>query len=252
VQDFVDEINERYSFLQKILLNKINTDDMVSINKCSGGKVSVIGMIKTVEEKDDTFVMEIEDTTGSIKTVAQKEQGKNINKDDVVAISGNVNNKILFATKIVFPDVPLRQPNKSELPTKVSFFANHDFSKMPEFDSDYAILYNCENVERLTKEKPFTKLIITGEDSKKTKDPCLLDIDGSVLMLAFGSDPLLVLKKRYIAKNNSFFVVEPVPDIVFTDKTVDSTHENYKGISIVQNFNTVNLNNRTVDKINRP
>lgn len=252
VQDFVDDINDRYSFLQNIILNKINTAEMVSINKCSGGKASVIGMVKSVKKKDTNYVLEIEDTTGSIQIVVPNDYGKKIDKDDVIAVSGNINNKILFADSIVFPDVPLRQPNKSELSTKVGFIANHNFEKCPEIDTDYLILYNCENIEHVSKDLPFVKLIVIGDTTvKATKitSSCLLDIDGVIIMLAIDNDVLRVIRKRYVVQNNAFFGVEPVPDVVFTEKTLDKTQENYKGISIVQNFNVIDLSNREVTNI---
>ena len=253
VQDFVDEINDRYSFLQKILLEKIDTADMVSINKCSGGKASIIGMVKKIEEKDDIFVIDLEDTTGSIQSVVQKAQGKNIDKDDVVAVSGNVNNKILFATSVVFPDVPLRSPTESDLETKVGFIVDHNFEKCPKVDADYLVLYNCENIEHVEKDLPFVKLIVVnGEKDPKVdnvKSPCLIDIDGVKILLAIDNDPLKVLKKRYVIQDNAFFAVEPVPDIIFTEKTVDPIQENYKGISIMQRNNIVNLAKREINKI---
>ncbi|MBR9682903.1 MAG: hypothetical protein GOV02_04455 [Candidatus Aenigmarchaeota archaeon] len=253
VQDFVDEINERYSFLQNILLGKINNEDMVSINKCGRGRASVIGMVKNIEEKDDTFVIDVEDTTGSIQTVIQKEQGKRIEKDDVIAITGNINNKILFATNVVFPDVPLGSPNKSETETRVGFIVDHSFEKCPEIDADYLILYNCENISHVEKDLPFVKLIVVNGDKDPKVDnidsPCLIDIDGIKILLAIGNDSLKTLKKRYVIQNNAFFALDPVPDIVFTEKSIDSTQVNYKGISIIQRNNVVNLAKREISEI---
>lgn len=52
-------------------------------------------------------------------------------------------------------------------------------------------------------------------------------------MAYFGNeDGLDVLKRRYIFKNNNDFLIDPVPDIFFTD-TKETL--NYKGITIIQN-----------------
>ena len=77
----------------------------------------------------------------------------------------------------------------------------------------------------------------------------MIDIDGVVLLIATGVDPLKTLKKRYIIQDNAFFALDPVPDVVFTDKSVDPTQENYKGISIIQRNNVVNLAKREANRI---
>jgi hypothetical protein len=55
-------------------------------------------------------------------------------------------------------------------------------------------------------------------------------ISNVIFLLVLGFDPLEALRKRYINIDNTDFLIEPSPDIVFTDKDINT---NYKGVSIV-------------------
>jgi hypothetical protein len=67
-----------------------------------------------------------------------------------------------------------------------------------------------------------------------------------VFLLLLGFDPLDVLKKRCVSIDNADFLVEPSPDIVFTDKDVNT---NYKGISIVSKDKIIDLKTRETQSI---
>ena len=42
VQDIVDQLNKRYDFIQNLLMRKVEISNIVSINKCESGKLTVI------------------------------------------------------------------------------------------------------------------------------------------------------------------------------------------------------------------
>jgi len=228
VQDFVKTLNERYSFLQKILLSKLELSNVVSINKFSTGEVSIIGLVKTKEEKDDNYILTLEDTTGELQAIIPKVMGEKLSLDDVVAVSGKINNKILFVENLIFPDVPLRPVTYSQENVKIVFSDEKIEQKI-----DYLI--SKDKVEDKIKNKIY-----------EIVNPSIFEIEGVRILLIFDLDPSEVLKKRFVKIENTDFLIEPVPDIVLTNK---ETNTNYKGISIVSKNKIIDLKTRETQGI---
>ncbi len=225
VQDFVKNLNNRYNFLQNILMKKIELSNIVSINKGNVGSLSIIGLVKEKEEKDNSFIISLEDSTGEIKTSISKKLGERVNLDDVVAVSGRTSNKILFVDKLLFPDVPLKPVIYSRESIKVAFL-----SDKKDVKADY-LVYN-DKIKDKTKNKEY-----------EITNPCIFKINNVVFLLIFESNPLEVLKKRYVNIENNDFLIEPSPDVVFSDKEINT---NYKGISIVSENKIIDLKTRKV------
>ena len=228
VQDFVKTLNERYSFLQKILLSKLELSNVVSINKFSTGEVSIIGLVKTKEEKDDNYILTLEDTTGELQAIIPKVMGEKLSLDDVVAVSGKINNKILFVENLIFPDVPLRPVTYSQENVKIVFSDEKIEQKI-----DYLI--SKDKVEDKIKNKIY-----------EIVNPSIFEIEGVRILLIFDLDPSEILKKRFVKIENTDFLIEPVPDIVLTNK---ETNTNYKGISIVSKNKIIDLKTRETQGI---
>lgn len=243
VQDMVDKLNARYDFIQNLLMRKIELSNIVSINKCTNGKLTVIGIVKSKEKSDSNIIIELEDKTGTIKTVVSTDIGKKVDLDDVIAVHGNYNNKLLFGEKIFYPDIPLRRVSYSGSDTKIAFVINHDFSKKLDLDADYIFIGNCDNQE-VAKEHYSRSRIFFIDDS--ISNPALVEVDGIVILILFNSDPLDSVKKRFISINNNDFLIDSVPDIILTNKDVNT---NYKGISIVGNKSVINLKTREITNL---
>ena len=103
INKFVEMLNARYNLFQKILVRKVGFEKLISINKCSSGQATIIGIVDTKEIKNDKITLRLEDPTGSIEVIALKNLGERINLDDVIAVSGNIQNKILSVDEIIFP-----------------------------------------------------------------------------------------------------------------------------------------------------
>jgi len=228
VQDYVKILNERYRSLQDILIKKLELNNVVSINKCGSGSVSVIGLVKTKEEKNEDYIVLLEDSTGEIKTIVPKNLGERLYLDDVIAFSGKINNKILFVERLLYPDVPLRPVNYSKESIKVAFLSNEN-----DCDAHYCIYKN--KVKDKIKNKTYN-----------VTNPSIITINNIVILIVHGFDPLDILKKRYVNLENTDFIIEPIPDILFTDKDVNT---NYKGISIVSKNKIIDLKTREVSNI---
>jgi hypothetical protein len=228
VQDFVKNLNEKYNALQSILLKRLEFSDLISINKISSGNVSVIGFVKDKTENGDNFITNLEDPTGVVQTVITKPLGEKLSLDDVVAVSGRMNNKILFADKIVYPDVPLRPVNYASENVKIAFLEENKDCK-----ADYVFFKN--KIKDNIKDKIYS-----------IKNPCLIEINGILILIMPGFNPLETLRKRYVNIENTDFIIDPVPDIIFTDKDVNI---NYKGITIVSLNKMIDLKTREINDI---
>ena len=228
VQDFVKNLNEKYNALQSILLKRLEFSDLISINKISSGNVSVIGFVKDKTENGDNFITNLEDPTGVVQTVITKPLGEKLSLDDVVAVSGRMNNKILFADKIIYPDVPLRPVNYASENVKIAFLEENKDCK-----ADYVFFKN--KIKDNIKDKIYS-----------IKNPCLIEISGILILIMPGFNPLETLRKRYVNIENTDFIIDPVPDIIFTDKDVNI---NYKGITIVSLNKMIDLKTREINVI---
>jgi hypothetical protein len=226
IQDFVRTLNERYVFLQNILMKKLELSNIVSINKCSDGAASIIGMVKEKEEKGDKFIAVLEDTTGEVQVSIQKKLGEKISLDDVIAVSGEINSKVLNADKIIFPDVPLKPVVFSNDSIRVAFTDK-------DVKADYNVYDN--KIKDMIKKKEI-----------EISNPSIFKIGNVIFLMLLGFDPLDVLKKRYVTIENNDFLIEPSPDIVFTDKDINT---NYKGISIVSENKIIDLKTRETQSI---
>jgi len=228
VQDYVKSLNERYSILQNILLRRVAFSDLVSINKLSNGKASIIGLIKDKVEKEDSFLVTLEDSTGDVQTIIPKNLGEKLCLDVVVAVSGNISNKVISADALVYPDVPIRPVNYTSKSIKIAFL---DASK--DYNSDY-LFYREKILDKIK-----GKMHITT-------NPYMSEIDGVLILTLFESNPLDAIRKRYVSKENTDFIIDPIPDIIFTGKDINT---NYKGITIVSINKVIDLQSREVSDI---
>jgi len=228
VQDFVKGLNEKYNILQSILLKRVEFSDLISINKISSGNVSIIGFVKDKTENGDSLVVNLEDPTGIVQVLIAKPLGEKLALDDVVAVSGRMNNKILFADKIVYPDIPLRPVNYASENIKVAFLEDDKDCK-----TDYVFFKN--KIKDNLKNKDYS-----------IKNPCLVEISGILILVLTDFNPLEVLRKRCVNKENTDFIIEPIPDIIFTDKDLNT---NYKGVTVVSLNKLIDLKTREVSNI---
>ncbi|MEK6876847.1 MAG: DNA-directed DNA polymerase II small subunit [Nanoarchaeota archaeon] len=115
--DFIEYFNIRYLMLEKLLKHRPGMQNIVSINRISNKKnreeVSVVGMVMDKQDtKNGNCIITIEDRTGSIKTLINKNRqdlhktAKDVVLDEVIGVTGVNGNNIIFANSIMFPGVP--------------------------------------------------------------------------------------------------------------------------------------------------
>ncbi len=227
IQEYVKQLNERYNFLQNILLKKLELTNVISINKRSKGKISVIGFVKEKKEKDNEFLITLEDPTGDIDILVKEEDWKKLELDDVIAVSGFYSEK-LIANKIFYPDIPLRTASHTKDKILVAFLKDEK-----ECEAHYKVFFD----------KVFDNL---KNKKIKVKTPAFLKIENIIILIAPDLDGSELLKKRFVNLKKTDFLIDPIPDILFTNK---GEIKNYKGVTIVLPNNIINLKTRDITPI---
>lgn len=127
VKDFVTYFRNRLGLMSKFIQQHADMKKLVSINKISGNTqgCSIIGIVSDKRiTKNKNILLEVEDLTGSIRVLINKnkpelyEEAQDIALDSVMGFRGGGNGEIIFANKIVFPDLMLperKRSNKEEI-----------------------------------------------------------------------------------------------------------------------------------------
>ncbi len=113
-QDFVRYFRDRYGKIRDILSRRLNSRPIESLGKSTAGReVSVIGMVMDVRTTSKgSRVLELEDTTGMITAIFQKEspsfeQSQMVVTDEVLGITGmSDGGGRIFAKSLLWPDLP--------------------------------------------------------------------------------------------------------------------------------------------------
>jgi len=125
VQDFVSLFNKRFDALEKLLKNRTELQNLLSINRIKQKRekdnLSIIGLVKDKHyTKNGNIILDVEDRTGTIIVLANKNKqdifdaANDIVLDEVIGIVGVNGDNIIFANNIIWPDVPLdRELKKS-------------------------------------------------------------------------------------------------------------------------------------------
>ena len=137
VFDFIEHYKIRYNYIRKILQNRLELTDTISINRAFGKmereKVSLIGLVSSKDiTRNNNILMELEDPTGAIKLLISSNKKELFDKagdivlDEVIGISGNLGNGIVFVNDLFFPDVPLNgcELKKSPVEEYIAFISD--------------------------------------------------------------------------------------------------------------------------------
>lgn len=123
VKDFTILFLSRYRFMENLLRNRRELENILTINRVAAKKekesVSIIGMIEDIRTtKNGHIVLTVEDPTGKIKVLLSKNKkellqlAKELTFDEVIGITGKSGDKIIFAENIIWPDVPTEKEIK--------------------------------------------------------------------------------------------------------------------------------------------
>ncbi|MGE0793575.1 MAG: metallophosphoesterase [Candidatus Woesearchaeota archaeon] len=123
VDDFIRYFVVRFRSIERFLRARPELNSLNSISRITGKKdreiVSLIGMVLEKEKtKNGHYILKMEDLSGTIKVLVNKDNeeligiAEDIVLDEVVGIVGTSGGDIVFANKIVYPDIPLSKELK--------------------------------------------------------------------------------------------------------------------------------------------
>lgn len=146
VEDFVATFRNRFSEIRNILQERPGLDNLVSINKISGSRqgISLVGIVydKRVT-KNKNIIFEVEDLTGRIKILINKDKedlvkkAENVVLDSVLGFKGSGNKEIIFASDIVFPETFLLERKKSFVEEYAAFIGDVHYGSKKFFRESF-------------------------------------------------------------------------------------------------------------------
>lgn len=132
VNDFVLSLRNRFSEMKAILQEHSALENLISINKLSGGKrSSIIGIVSDKRvTKNGNILFEVEDLTGRVKVLVNQnkpdlyKEAEDISLDSVLGFSGSGSREIFFVNSIILPDVPIIERKKSPVEEYILFISD--------------------------------------------------------------------------------------------------------------------------------
>jgi len=121
--DFIQYFNNRFQTIEKFLKQRQDLQNTTSINRIIGKKdreqVSIIGMVRDKHyTKNGNYILTVEDKTGYLKVLVNKNKPdlfrvvKDVVLDEVIGVVGFNGENIIFASNLLFPDIPLTKDLK--------------------------------------------------------------------------------------------------------------------------------------------
>ncbi len=264
VSDFTEFYLERFEFLKDEVRNRLDGEEISSINNVSSGKTSVIGMVRKV---DDGKVL-LEDKTGELILKTDKK----FLEDEVVGVKGRVirNEDVTMSPeKIIYPDVPLSKEVRTLDDDLKALFVSEVNEKIENLVEEKEIDYvfstskdSPDNVVHISNEAgelsdidpvrcdlgELRILIHNGDSVKKAEDS--LDLDRREALIS-------ILKRRHLDpiemhSLNDRYLLRKVPDIVHVSDD-EGISVNYKGVTLVSTTENrayiINLKTRDVEEV---
>src|SRR3989344_1981241 len=158
-QDFADHFNNRYKAIEKILKQRQELKNIVSIGKIAGRKekeaLSIIGMVSDKQTtKNGNLLLVLEDPTGQRRVLVNKNkptlfnEAKDIVLDEVIGIVGVNVDTLMFANNVIWPEVPTSKELTKAPEEKYAIFLSdlHVGSSkfLPEDFEKFLKWINCE------------------------------------------------------------------------------------------------------------
>ncbi|MAG07269.1 DNA polymerase II [Candidatus Pacearchaeota archaeon] len=132
VSDFVKNFKSRFNFLKRVLQDRSELENLVSINRLENNQqVFIIALVfdKRIT-KNGNVLLEIEDLTGKTIALINKnredvfEKSKEILLDEVVALKCSSSGEIVFVNDIIFPDAKIFEKKKSKIDESAAFISD--------------------------------------------------------------------------------------------------------------------------------
>ncbi len=114
VPEFLNNYNDRYDRLKKLLMRRMELKSAVAIQRLDmrneGEEAAVIGIVRDkYSTNSGRYIVELEDKTGSFKALVEERDGDRIVPDEVIGVRGSLGGDIIYADSVVRPDLPIPQ-----------------------------------------------------------------------------------------------------------------------------------------------
>ncbi|MCD6546927.1 MAG: DNA-directed DNA polymerase II small subunit [Nanoarchaeota archaeon] len=133
INDWVAYYYDRFNKISNILKNRDELRSATTISrvkKINGRQqVALIGMIKDIRKTfTGTTIFELEDPTGFLKVIVKGDEAvKKVDElvlDEVIGVIGTKSKDVVYADKIIFPDIPERPIKKAKEEVYAAFISD--------------------------------------------------------------------------------------------------------------------------------
>ncbi|MBR9690360.1 hypothetical protein GOV08_01620, partial [Candidatus Woesearchaeota archaeon] len=157
ITHFVAYFRQRFKAFEQMMQGRQEIIGRVSVsrakNKREKENVSIIGMVRDKAlTRNKHLMITVEDLTGTIKILVNKNRddlfkiANDIVFDEVIGIEGNVSKDLIFANKIIMPDIPLtKELKKSPLEEYAAFLGDPHFGSNKFLKKEFDRLINWLN-----------------------------------------------------------------------------------------------------------
>ncbi|MBS3055437.1 MAG: hypothetical protein J4452_03035 [Candidatus Aenigmarchaeota archaeon] len=265
VSDQSTFLNKRFDAIKKIMNNRLDLINLVSINKISqkSKKFSLIGIVKN--KNDETKSLILEDTTGEVELFFSENffsDYDSILHDDILGFICSNEFGRYYYIKTVWPDIPLtREVKKTKENYKCIFACISDLNEVltdwlnKSADEESAIFIfpvgDNKNVKKIFEKLPHSsvKYLVDGTS--------IISLSGLTFFLSnnqiykkyqefFKTTPEATLtnlvKRRNMNPSLDFdksvydddpFILDQVPDVIVVSTLDEQSVSNYKGTNVL-------------------
>jgi DNA polymerase II small subunit len=258
VQDFVGYFRSRFLEMRGFLQTNPGLDNLVSINKLSGARqgVSLIGMVtnKSVT-KNKNIVLEIEDLTGTLKVLVNKDKEEVYKKAEEVALDSIIGFKcsgsreIVFANDIIFPDSKIFERKRSPLDEYALFIGDVHFGSKNFMEENFMkfIDYLNGKIPNTPEVEKIKYLFISGDlitgignYPNQEKDLNIIDLEDQFNGIAEILGRIRKDIKIIICPGNHEGVRLMEPQPIYDEKYAWSLYD-LENVILIENPSTVNI-----------
>jgi len=133
MEGFVEYFRSRFRKIERILRQRLDVRDAVTIGDALKmplkSKMKIIGIVTNRRASGGRLFLEIEDAEDSVTVMASAgetmRKGLSILIDQVICVDGmKYRQDLMIANDFIWPDIPSRPPNRSEIPLCAAFLAD--------------------------------------------------------------------------------------------------------------------------------
>lgn len=133
VKDFTSHFRARYQEIQRILMQRSELQNLMSINKIASDRqsLSIIGIVKEKRiTKNKNMILIFEDLTGEIAGLVKVdrvdlfEKARELQLDDIVGIRASGNRDMLFIHDLFFPDAFIFEKTRFREESCIAFISD--------------------------------------------------------------------------------------------------------------------------------